>query len=92
MAVQNPTYVFTPTESYLKVSGGIFKDMMIHDFDLCRLYLGNDEVKEIYAMSSSFTKLYKKIKDHELAIVTMKTKKGVLCTITKVFFFSWVAK
>ena len=71
-----------PTESYLKVSGGIFKDMMIHDFDLCRLYLRNDEVKEIYAMTSSFTKLYKKIKDHELAIVTMKTKKGVLCTIT----------
>ena len=26
--------------------------------------------------------LYKKIKDHELAVVTMKSKKGVLCVIT----------
>jgi len=71
-----------PATSYLKVSGGIFKDMMIHDFDLCRFYLGNDDIKEIYANTSSFTPLYKKIKDHELAVVTMKSKNGVLCTIT----------
>ena len=71
-----------PSSSYLKVSGGIFRDMMIHDFDLCRFYLGNDEIKEIYANTSSFESLYKKVKDHELAIVTMKSKKGVLCSIT----------
>ena len=71
-----------PSTSYLKLSGGIFRDMMIHDFDLCRFYLGNDEIREIYATTSSFTPVYKKIKDHELAIVTMKSKKGVLCTIT----------
>ena len=71
-----------PTISYLKASGGIFRDMMIHDFDLCRFYLGNDEIKEIYASTSSFAPLYKKIKDHELAVVTMKSKRGVLCTIT----------
>ena len=71
-----------PSTSYLKISGGIFKDMMIHDFDLCRFYLGNDEITEVYATTSSFTPLYKKINDHELAIVTMKSKKGVLCTIT----------
>ena len=28
-----------PSISYLKSSGGIFRDMMIHDFDLCRYYL-----------------------------------------------------
>ena len=71
-----------PSTSYLKSSGGIFRDMMIHDFDLCRLYLGNDEISEIYASTSSFEKLYKKIKDHELAVVTMKSKKGVICVIT----------
>jgi len=71
-----------PSVSYLRISGGIFRDMMIHDFDLCRFYLGNDEIKEIYATTSSFTPLYKKIKDHELAVVSMKSKKGVLCTIT----------
>jgi len=71
-----------PSTSYLKISGGIFRDMMIHDFDLCRFYLGNDEIREIYATTSSFTPFYKKIKDHELAVVMMKSKKGVLCTIT----------
>jgi len=71
-----------PTISYLKSSGGIFRDMMIHDFDLCRLYLGNDEVNEIHAFTSSFVPFYKKIKDHELAVVTMKSKKGVICVIT----------
>ena len=28
-----------PSIKYLKESGGIFKDMMIHDFDLVRFYL-----------------------------------------------------
>ena len=71
-----------PPLSYLKVSGGIFKDMMIHDFDLCRLYLENDEISEVQALTSSFDPLYKKIKDHELAVVTMKSRKGVICVIT----------
>ena len=71
-----------PALSYLKSSGGLFRDMMIHDFDLCRLYLGSDEISEVHALTSSFEKLYKKINDHELAVVTMKSKKGVLCVIT----------
>ena len=36
---------------YLKESGGIFRDMMIHDFDLIRFYLGNDEPAKIIASS-----------------------------------------
>ena len=71
-----------PSISYLRSSGGIFRDMMIHDFDLCRFYLGNDEIKEIHAFTSSFESFYSKINDHELAVVTMKSKKGVLCVIT----------
>jgi len=71
-----------PSAEYLKSSGGIFRDMMIHDFDLCRLYLGKDEIFEVQAFTSSFEPLYKKINDHELAVATMKSKKGVLCVIT----------
>ena len=71
-----------PSKSYLKSSGGIFRDMMIHDFDLCRYYLGKDEISEICAFTSSFENFYKKIKDHELATVIMKSKKGVICVIT----------
>ena len=71
-----------PSVSYLKASGGLFRDMMIHDFDLCRFYLEKDEISEVQAFSSSFEPMYKKINDHELAVVTMKSKKGVLCVIT----------
>ena len=40
-----------PDISYLKSSGGIFRDMMIHDFDLCRFYLGKDKINEIHAFT-----------------------------------------
>ena len=71
-----------PPAAYLKSSGGIFRDMMIHDFDLCRLYLGKDEISEVQAFASSFEPLYNKINDNELAVVNMKSKNGVLCVIT----------
>ena len=71
-----------PSISYLKSSGGIFRDMMIHDFDLCRFYLGKDEIDQVHAFASSFEPFYKRIKDHELAVVTMKSKRGVICVIT----------
>ena len=70
-----------PDIKYLKSSGGIFRDMMIHDFDLCRFYLGKDEINEVHALTSSFSSFYKKINDHELAVVTMKSKNGVICVI-----------
>lgn len=37
-----------PPISYVKVSGGIYLDMMIHDFDMLR-YLSGSEVVEVYA-------------------------------------------
>ena len=40
------------------------------------------KLKEIHASASSFEPFYKKINDHELAVVTMKSKKGVICVIT----------
>lgn len=37
-----------PPISYIKVSGGIFMDMTIHDFDMARFLIGS-EVEELYA-------------------------------------------
>jgi len=72
-----------PPINYLKTSGGIFKDMMIHDFDLARFYAGKDEFESIFATGQSFSeKKLKKINDLDLATVVMKTKKGVQCIIT----------
>ena len=38
-----------PPVSYIKVSGGIFLDMTIHDFDMVR-FLSGDEVESVFAM------------------------------------------
>ena len=67
----------------MKNSGGIFKDMMIHDFDLARYYVGSDDFKHLFATGEYFKdKKFKKVKDLELATVVMKTRKGVQCVIT----------
>jgi len=72
-----------PPLSYLKSSGGIFKDMMIHDFDLARFYAGSDQFESVFATGSNINdKKFDKIKDFELATSVMKTKKGVQCIIT----------
>ena len=72
-----------PPINYLKVSGGIFKDMMIHDFDLIRFYLQNDEVDSICSIGSNVSdKKFNKIKDYELASCILKSKNGVQCIIT----------
>ena len=72
-----------PSINYLKISGGIFKDMMIHDFDLVRFYLQNDEIESIYAVGSNISdKRFNNIKDYELASCVLKSKKGVQCIIT----------
>ena len=71
-----------PSMAYLKASGGIFRDMTIHDFDLIRFYLDNDEVKEIFATTTNVSDLrIKKINDYELAMCLIKSKKGVICMI-----------
>ena len=72
-----------PPLSYLKSSGGIFKDMMIHDFDLLDFMLVQIRFDSVFAMGSNINdKKFDKIKDFELATSVMKTKKGVQCIIT----------
>ena len=57
-----------PSLNYIKKSGGIFKDMMIHDFDLTRFYLQKDEIDSIFSVGSNISdKKFDKIKDYELA-------------------------
>ena len=43
-----------PPVDYLKRSGGIFKDMLIHDFDIFRWIL-DDEAATVYATGSVLT-------------------------------------
>jgi myo-inositol 2-dehydrogenase/D-chiro-inositol 1-dehydrogenase len=70
-----------PTADYIKVSGGIFLDMTIHDFDMARYLLGS-EVTEIYAAGSVLVdNAIGKAGDIDTAIITMKMANGALAVI-----------
>ncbi len=72
-----------PSMNYLKISGGIFRDMMIHDFDLTRFYLQEDEIESVFTIASNISnKNFNKINDYELATCVLKSKNGVQCIIT----------
>jgi len=65
-----------PPISYIKVSGGIFLDMMIHDFDMAR-YLLDQEVVELLAVGSCLVDpAIEKAGDIDTAIVTLKYEGG----------------
>ena len=67
-----------PPMSYVKVSGGIFKDMMIHDFDMVR-YLSGSEVVEVNAVGAVLTDPgYAEYDDVDTAIVTLKFENGAI--------------
>ena len=71
-----------PSAAYLKVSGGMFRDMTIHDFDLTCFILQNDPIVEIFATGDRlFSEEAKEANDIDTAMIIMKSKSGVLCHI-----------
>src|SRR5438477_4961121 len=70
-----------PPVDYIKVSGGIFKDMLIHDFDIFRWILG-DEAATLYATGSCLTDpAVASAGDIDSTAVAIRTKKGRLALI-----------
>jgi len=70
-----------PPIEYVRVSGGIFLDMTIHDFDMAR-YLINDEVTEIFAAGGVLVDPeIGKAGDVDTAVVTLRYARGAIGTI-----------
>lgn len=70
-----------PPIDYVKVSGGIFLDMTIHDFDMVR-YLSGSEAEEIYAQAAVLVDpAIGEAGDVDTAITTIKLKNGALAVI-----------
>lgn len=70
-----------PPLDYLKRSGGIFKDMLIHDFDVFRWILA-DEAATVYATGSALTDPnVAKADDVDVTAVAIRTKSGRLALI-----------
>jgi len=71
-----------PPADYIKVSGGIFRDMTIHDFDVARWLLG-EEVETVYAAASVLTDpKIGDLGDYDSATVVLRTASGKQCTIS----------
>jgi myo-inositol 2-dehydrogenase / D-chiro-inositol 1-dehydrogenase len=71
-----------PSLDYIRSSGGIFRDMTIHDFDLARFILGEDAVVEVYATGSVMVEpQFQEIGDVDTAMVVMKAASGALVHI-----------
>ena len=70
-----------PPIEYVKVSGGIFLDMTIHDFDMAR-YLIGDEVVEVYAAGGvRVDPQIGEVGDIDTTVITLRFQNGVIATI-----------
>jgi myo-inositol 2-dehydrogenase/D-chiro-inositol 1-dehydrogenase len=70
-----------PPISYVKLSGGIFLDMTIHDFDMAR-YLIGDEVEEIFVAGGVMVDPEIGVAgDLDTAVIVLRFRKGTIGTI-----------
>ncbi|MCP4791247.1 MAG: inositol 2-dehydrogenase, partial [Gammaproteobacteria bacterium] len=71
-----------PPVDYIKVSGGLFRDMTIHDFDMARFLLA-EEVSQVSAHASCLVDpAIGQAGDVDTAVITLTTASGKLAQIT----------
>ncbi len=68
-----------PPLSYVAQSGGIFRDMAIHDFDLARAVLG--DFVEVEALGQRSDAALEEYGDFDGAVTTLRTADGAIATI-----------
>ena len=70
-----------PPPAYVKVSGGLFRDMAIHDLDMARWLLG-EEPETVYATGSCLVDpAIGRAGDVDSAMIILRTASGRLCHI-----------
>ncbi len=70
-----------PPHEYVRVSGGMFLDMTIHDFDMARFAIGA-EVEEVYTMGAvRIDPFFGSVDDVDTAVICLRFVNGVLGTI-----------
>ena len=72
---------YPPPLRFLRGSGGIFRDMMVHDFDMAR-FLFDEEPVEVTAMGSVlFDTRCEEFGDVDSAMVVVRMASGALCHV-----------
>lgn len=70
-----------PSPEYVKVSGGMFLDMTIHDFDMVR-YLAGCDATEVYVQSAVLVdKGIGEAGDVDTAVITLQMENGAIAVI-----------
>lgn len=70
-----------PPAAYVATSGGLFRDMTIHDFDMARFFLG--EVVDVTATGANLiSEEITAAGDIDGAVVVLRGVNGTLCSIT----------
>jgi inositol 2-dehydrogenase len=70
-----------PTRDYIASSGGMFRDLSIHNFDAVR-WLMADEVEDVYAVGTSVVDpMFAELGDIDTAIITLRFAGGGLASI-----------
>lgn len=70
-----------PPIEYVKVSGGMFMDMTIHDFDMARFLTGS-EVTEVYVAAASLVDpAIGAVGDVDTAVIVLRFENGAICVI-----------
>lgn len=68
-------------DDYLLVSGGMFRDMTIHDFDMARFQLGEEPVSVSAIASALVSPTIKAAGDVDTAVITLQTASGKIAVI-----------
>lgn len=71
-----------PPLSYIQVSGGMFKDMSIHDFDMARWLLGEEPVELFVYASCLVDPAIGSAGDVDTAKTLLRTASGKICVIS----------
>jgi myo-inositol 2-dehydrogenase/D-chiro-inositol 1-dehydrogenase len=71
-----------PSEEFIAVSGGIFRDLLIHDFDAVRFVTGS-EIVEVYADGAvRETRWFERYGDVDTAVAVLRLREGALAIVS----------
>lgn len=70
-----------PSIDYLSISGNIFHDMLIHDFDMLCFLFGSKIPETVYAVGHAYDTEIAAIDDYDTVMVTLQYNDGMVVSI-----------
>ncbi|MCS6780312.1 MAG: inositol 2-dehydrogenase [Geminicoccaceae bacterium] len=71
-----------PSDDYMKVAGGLLRDMTIHDLDMARFLLPEEPVAVFATAAALIDERVRRLGEHDTAVVVLTTESGKQAVIT----------